>query len=878
MGSFAASARFKQLIEQLVAENELEIQRLKKTNEKLQHELQKSEVSGSSFSQEAPSMATSAVLTGFKHHIPLREVARSDDLDASILGPLDSTFGHSSHCLPVPVQKHQVDLVIHAIQGVVLDLVPSPPSLQSRGSDGQKCRCKLKIHLGSEIHETEWAELRKDSPLPGSPQETWGAVWEQNGGPLTHRMIAWNVPEKVVVDLFIEGLYSQCLRACLRLGAEKQHWAFDQGGLLEAQISSTILTASRSNIPSRASSQEDIDALMDSLSSLPAHGQVQVDRVRSRANSTVSPAGPPPKCYDKTADGGNLLERLHALFVFEESAAKVVMPSDLAAALKTSRKGSAQSTQMMPSLSIEELEEVMVELRRIHLKVYEKGRRQSVTHSHQPVMSWKAFQDSILLEDLPNLAHGRAALNVFIVQQALLGDAVPTTSATKALLLAYGKNRKPATKHDVLVHGITALSTVSILSSFILLGISLDNDSDWPGWLVFEAVFACIFVGEIVIKSVVYTAREYFFGPSRWWNRFDVLLTAVAVIELILNLFSVSGGQAKLVLILRGLRLARVARLAKLVNMPLLQELANIVSGFIISVRSLFWVVLTINVVVYVCALALRSLVQSFTTALFRDTCNQSGDTLDMETSDYCSQKIHLVYGEEYCGSVLRCMFSIFRCMIGDCTSAGGRSLTMIFSHGFGLRFDLLYALSMVCVLFGLFNIITAIFVEATLNGLRQNEIERKYAKAYESTYMTEQLAKLVVCVSHQTQQLRSRKTKLQSQSQPSNKRDLSLETFSFGNFDPFDMANDEEIYLSEEEFNQVIKSPEVRALLDELDVVVEPRPGVFEAFNTDESGFVSMSELVSGLMRLRGDLNKVDIVITQMALENLQKRQVHLS
>lgn len=30
--------------------------------------------------------------------------------------------------------------------------------------------------------------------------------------------------------------------------------------------------------------------------------------------------------------------------------------------------------------------------------------------------------------------------------------------------------------------------------------------------------------------------------------------------------------------------------------------------------------------------------------------------------------------------------------------------------------------------------------------------------------------------------------------------------------------------------------------------------------------------------MRLRGDLNKVDIVITQMALENLQKRQVNLA
>ena len=29
----------------------------------------------------------------------------------------------------------------------------------------------------------------------------------------------------------------------------------------------------------------------------------------------------------------------------------------------------------------------------------------------------------------------------------------------------------------------------------------------------------------------VYTAREYFFGPSRWWNRFDVLLTAALVLE-----------------------------------------------------------------------------------------------------------------------------------------------------------------------------------------------------------------------------------------------------------------------------------------------------------------------------------------------------------
>ena len=51
-----------------------------------------------------------------------------------------------------------------------------------------------------------------------------------------------------------------------------------------------------------------------------------------------------------------------------------------------------------------------------------------------------------------------------------------------------------------------------------------------------------------------------------------------------------------------------------------------------------------------------------------------------------------------------------------------------------------------------------------------------------------------------------------------------------------------------------------VRMLLDDLDVVLEPRPGIFEAFNQEEDGSVSMSELVSGLMSFRGELQKAGL------------------
>eukprot|EP00913_Durusdinium_trenchii_P001024 g942.t1 len=188
-------------------------------------------------------------------------------------------------------------------------------------------------------------------------------------------------------------------------------------------------------------------------------------------------------------------------------------------------------------------------------------------------------------------------------------------------------------------------------------------------------------------------------------------------------------------------------------------------------------------------------------------------------------------------------MFSIFRCMISECTTTGGRSLTMVFSDGIGLEFDVFYAISMVAVIFGLFNIITAIFNECARNGLKENEVQRRYAKAYESSYMTEQLAKLVMTVSSQVQKLRSRRT--------------------LGQCTGLDISCDP----GEEEFNQLVRHPDVRLILNDLDVNVEPRPGIFEAFNTDlwlrslgvfeEDGTVSLSELVSGLMRLRGELHK---------------------
>jgi len=720
---------------------------------------------------------------------------------------------------------------VSPVRTMVYSLRNLPGSLLA-GVEASAAKCKLVVKSDFNEGCTEFVQLQQEeASIPGQActATAWSAVWDETGSDvLLH--VSDPLPEHLKIAIQIQGHETAIAEGLVTLNAARQKWTLFGGGEVDAE------------------------AVVEKA-------QTPAGR---RRESTVK---------------DRIVEKLEKLFDVRDPLSKVVMPSDVSAAVKAARN--KRTSQLMSSLSPEDLEEVLVELKRIHTKTIDKDRKAKLS-SAQPVIAWRQFLDCIMLDDLPKYAVGPVALNLFIVQQSLLGDDMPSTGASGAYLMAYEKLRKPVSRSEQWVGGVTALSTVAIILSFLFLGLSLDIDPNWAGWIVLEGICAMVFVAEVVVKTYVLSPKGYFCGKDCVWNSFDVLLSMVAVGETILNIvFATAGSEMKAALLLRGLRLARMARLAKLVRMPLLEELANIVSGFVLSVRALFWVIVTLNLVIYVLSLGLRTTIQAVSPNAM-DNC-PSGDSVDLGEPvvgvDGSACKLHHMYGEEYCASVIGCMFSIFRCIVGECTTKGGRSLTMIFSDGFGVQFDIFYAGSMVIVLMGLFNIITAIFVEATLNGLKENESHRRYAKAYESSYMTEQLAKLVMVLSSQVQKMRNRNSSLPGLLGdgmfPGSRMAFSRrgETAGVDSESPSANLHAEETYLSEEEFNQLIRMPEVRLLLNELDVSVEPRPGVFEAFNTEEDGTVSISELVSGLMRLRGDLHKIDLVIAQMGLENMQKQ-----
>ncbi|CAK0812902.1 unnamed protein product, partial [Prorocentrum cordatum] len=91
---------------------------------------------------------------------------------------------------------------------------------------------------------------------------------------------------------------------------------------------------------------------------------------------------------------------------------------------------------------------------------------------------------------------------------------------------------------------------------------------------------------------------------------------------------------------------------------------------------------------------------------------------------------VYKVIGNEFCGTVGECMFTVFRCYMGDCSKLDGTSMIPELSKHYGAKFNISYAAGMILVMLGLFNVVTAVFVHSVEEGI-SNE-ERSYKKKHE--------------------------------------------------------------------------------------------------------------------------------------------------
>jgi hypothetical protein len=165
----------------------------------------------------------------------------------------------------------------------------------------------------------------------------------------------------------------------------------------------------------------------------------------------------------------------------------------------------------------------------------------------------------------------------------------------------------------------------------------------------------------------------------------------------------------------------------------------------------------------------------------------------------------------------------------------------------------------MVTIIFGLFNIITAIFVQATMEGLQFNHVQNKYAQMYESHYMRRKLEALVdriryIYDTEMDYNIHMRSSgKLAEQSAPG--------------------RTVEDCHLTEAVFYKVLQDAVVNSLFEDLDVKIDHRLNTFQFFDISNDGRVSLVELIQTLMKMRGEPHKSDLVASWALLEDFRSQ-----
>eukprot|EP00929_Paragymnodinium_shiwhaense_P047979 TRINITY_DN24324_c0_g3_i1.p1 TRINITY_DN24324_c0_g3~~TRINITY_DN24324_c0_g3_i1.p1 ORF type:complete len:668 (+),score=148.92 TRINITY_DN24324_c0_g3_i1:136-2139(+) len=341
-----------------------------------------------------------------------------------------------------------------------------------------------------------------------------------------------------------------------------------------------------------------------------------------------------------------------------------------------------------------------------------------------------------------------------------------------------------------------------------------------------DIAFSVVFILELVLKLRLNGLRGQFCGEAAKLNIFDASIILVDTLQLMLAVLLTGeegGGFLNMpyISMLRMLRLVRLARMLRLLRLQMFDELITMVSGMAGGLSTLCWAMVLYFFVVYVASL------------IFREALGH--------------KKFDNVF--EYFQDVPRSMFTVFRCSFGDCSSAGGMPIFEYVDMHYGAAYSLFYCVFMFGMTIGLFNVISAIFVDATLAATASMRLKAKKERLQDGDLWATRIGTLVrKLAAHENMQI---------------KVGGSLVDI---------LDNIYEMDVTLDTMAAIARDDEVKEALDDLDIDPEDHEQLAVILDPDQGGTIAVIELIEGIKRLRGDPKRSDIVQIDLMLRSIMK------
>jgi len=204
----------------------------------------------------------------------------------------------------------------------------------------------------------------------------------------------------------------------------------------------------------------------------------------------------------------------------------------------------------------------------------------------------------------------------------------------------------------------------------------------------------------------------------------------------------------------------------------------------------------------------------------------------------------------------------------------------------YGIVFLIAYLIVTCFVMFGVFNLVMAIFVENTLEAARMNQKKKQLVKQNESVRVAKELQEVVVFL------LSGGGPLLSGPVVNTNEADVpSIRKSLFGRLlDRADsiashntglqqkLSEDQmamTVAVTYDDFAKLMSDPRVMEKMDDLEIHIADPEKLFEIIDSNGNGALDVNELIEGLMKLRGPADKGDAVSAALMVRQMQ-RDIH--
>mmetsp|Transcript_125907 Transcript_125907/g.235431 ORF Transcript_125907/g.235431 Transcript_125907/m.235431 type:complete len:639 (+) Transcript_125907:1-1917(+) len=450
-----------------------------------------------------------------------------------------------------------------------------------------------------------------------------------------------------------------------------------------------------------------------------------------------------------------------------------------------------------------------------------------------------AFMDLITKKDLEKYVGPENVEVAVRIRSVLIAKTAETLMCSSeqekpAFLSMQGlrRLRKLADKVNWLETGVIAL----IILNIGLIGVRTEVNNDWPGWNWVDGVFALAFLLEMLYRLRLIGVREHFAGEHWKWNLFDASVVILGLVDVLILLVTASSSTSEYTVV-RIIRLTRVTRIFRLLNMSMFKEFADMVAAMCAGMKTLFWGMIFLLLLVY------------FGAVILTQTMGRNPIDVDSASPELRPMFVAFEdYREEYFSTVLRSMFTIFRCVTQDCTGFDGKPLILQLQEIYGPLIFIIYGSVSQIVSWGLFELVGAVFVANTVRGRKLSAKDRRVMREQHKRQVTQKSRQLVRKLIHM-------KT-----------ADYDL---------PSDWLSDRGgmLMISREFFERALEEPEIQELLEDLDLDESDWLSMFNALDGNGNGVLELTELADGIARLRGKARGVNLAATQSAVIGLECR-----